>query len=331
MDPLARLDGYQRRRRWLGLPLAVVYKFFDDQGNYLAALITYYGFLSLFPLLLLSTTVLGYVLAGNGELQRAALHSALREFPVIGQQLTSDVHSVHGTVIGLIVGIAVSLYGSLGIAQVTQNAMNTVWAVPRNARPNPIRSRVRSLVVLAVMAVGVLLSSGLSGVTTGTHLGPATFDATLRAGAAVLNAALNAALFLLGFRLLTAPEVGIRCLWPGAALAALVWQGLQEGGAYLVRHELGGATSAYGAFGIVLGLIAWIHLGATVTVLSAELNVVRARRLWPRSLLTPFTDNVRLTPADERAYESYVNAARHKGFERVDVDFDRRERDVGQP
>lgn len=323
---LARLDGYQRRRRWLGLPLAVVYKFFDDQGNYLAALITYYGFLSLFPLLLLSTTVLGYVLAGNSRLQRDALHSALRELPVVGQQLTGNVHSLHGTVLGLLVGITVSLYGSLGIAQVAQNAMNTVWAVPRNARPNPIRARVRSIAILTVMAVGVLLSSGLSGVTTGMHIGPATFDTTLRAVAAVLTAALNAALVIVGFRLLTAREVGIRCLWPGAALAALSWQALQEGGAYLVRHELRGSTSTYGVFGIVLGLIAWIHLGAIITVLSAELNVVWERRLWPRSLLTPFTDNVRLTPADERAYESYVNAARHKGFQRVAVDFDRRER-----
>jgi membrane protein len=78
----------------------------------------------------------------------------------------------------------------------------------------------------------------------------------------------------------------------------------------------------YGIFGVVLGLMAWIYLESLIVVLCAELNVVRHRHLWPRSLLTPFTDNVVLTPADETAYDSYAQAQQHKGFETIEVGFD---------
>ncbi|MGH3916321.1 MAG: hypothetical protein ACRDTC_23370, partial [Pseudonocardiaceae bacterium] len=85
------------------------------------------------------------------------------------------------------------------------------------------------------------------------------------------------------------------------------------------------ATATYGLFGIVLGLLTWIYLAALVVVLCTEINVVRAKKLWPRSLLTPFTDNVQLTDADRRAYTSYVRSERHKGFQRVEVNFDQQD------
>ena len=111
-----KLDGFQRGRRWVGFPLAVVYKFADDQGSYLAALIAYYGFLSLFPLLLLLVTILGFVLQGDAELQEQLLDSALGQFPVIGSQLRDNVHSLTGNGAGLALGIALTLYGCLGVA-----------------------------------------------------------------------------------------------------------------------------------------------------------------------------------------------------------------------
>ena len=75
-------------------------------------------------------------------------------------------------------------------------------------------------------------------------------------------------------------------------------------------------------FGLVLGLITWIYLLSLVIVLAAEVNVVAHRHLWPRALLTPFTDRVQLTTADERAYTAYAESERHKGFEVIDVDFE---------
>ena len=110
-----------------------------------------------------------------------------------------------------------------------------------------------------------------------------------------------------------------RDLRVGAIVAGIGWQIVQILGTYLVAHWLKGSSEAYGVFGLVLGLIAWIYLLAFVMVMAAEVNVVAQRRLWPRSLLTPFTDRVELTSADERAYTAYAESERHKGFENIDV------------
>jgi YihY family inner membrane protein len=322
---VARVDAYQRRHRWAGLPLAVVYKFVDDQGAYLTALITYYGFVSLFPLLLLLVTALGFALQGNPELQQRVLDSALAQFPVLGDQIGANIHSFHGSILALATGVVGSLYGGLGVVQATQNALNKVWGVPRNSRPNPFAARVRSLVLLAVGGAVILVTTLLSAVTASGGVFGA--GAGVRAAAILVAVAVNVVLFTVAFRVLTARRLTIAQVRTGAVTAALVWQIIQWAGTFLLGHMLKGASATYGMFGIVLGLLTWIYLGAATFVLSAEINVVRERRLWPRSLLTPFTDNVELTAGDRRAYTSYAETERHKGFENVDVDFDRRSRD----
>jgi YihY family inner membrane protein len=316
------LDSYQRAHRWLGFPLAVVYKFADDQGTYLAALITYYGFLSLFPLLLLLVTILGFILDGDPHLQAQLLDSALVQFPVIGSQLRENVHSLAGSGTGLAVGIVVTLYGCLGAAGATQNAFNRAWAVPRNRRPNPIGSRLRSLLLLPVLGAGVLVTTALAGLTTGAHAYGAELGILPGLAAIFLAILTNVGLFLLAFRALTAKQVPTRDLRVGAVAAGVGWQVVQILGTYFVTHALRGTREAYGVFGLVLGLIAWIYLLALVTVFAVEISVVAQRRLWPRALLTPFTDRVRLTAADERAYTAYAGSERHKGFEVIDVGFE---------
>jgi membrane protein len=315
---LSRLDRYQRGHSWLGLPLAVLYKLNDDQGIYLASLITYYGFVSLFPLLLIGVSALGFVLHGDPGLRGEILHSAVSDFPIIGAQLTSNIHGYGGSGAALAIGIIGSVYGALGLAQATQNAMNVIWGVPRNKRPNPIKARGRSLFLVLLLGIGVLVTTGLSGL--GTTLG--SFGPGARVGVTILSFAVNCGLFLVAFRLLTARVVSNRDVAPGALIAAVAWQVLQELGTYYVAHELKGSSEVYGTFGYVLGLIAWIYLEALVVMLCAELNVVLRHRLWPRALLTPFTDRVTLTGADRRAYRSYAQAQRFKGFERVDVSFE---------
>jgi YihY family inner membrane protein len=319
---LASLDAFQRRHRVVGFPLAVLYKYADDQGGYLAALITYYGFLSLFPLLLLLVTILGFVLQGDPHLQTKLLNSALAQFPLFGSQLRASVHASAGSGLGLLVGILGTLYGCLGAAQATQNALNRAWAVPRNVRPNPILSRLRSLLLIVVLGVGVLMTTALSALTTGASAYGATVDSALRIAAVLLALVTNIGLFLLAFRVLTASQIPSRHLRLGAIVAGVGWQLVQLLGTYLVGHALKGSREAYGVFGLVLGLIAWIYLLSLVTVLAAEINVVAQRHLWPRALLTPFTDDVQLTSADERTYTAYAESERHKGFQTVDVAFD---------
>ncbi|MFI7585536.1 YihY/virulence factor BrkB family protein [Spongisporangium articulatum] len=310
-----RLDAFQQRHRWLGYPLAVIYKFFDDLGGFLAALITYYGFISIFPLLLLFASVLGFLLQGDAQLQERILDSALRQFPVIGEQL-GDPQGLRGSTTAVVIGGLGSIYGALGVAQAVQNAMNTIWAVPRNRRGNPFVTRGRSVVILLVGGLTVVVTGGLSAFPALNSWGT-----TSRVATTVLATSITTAFFVFLFRFATAHPLSRSDVLPGAFAAALVWQLLQSTGAAYVGGVVRRADATNGVFAIVLGLIAWIYLAAVSMLLCAEANVVHVQRLYPRTLLTPFTDDVDLTDADRRAYTSYANAARTKEFESVDVRF----------
>lgn len=322
MGVLARFDAYQRCHPWTGLPLAVLYKFYDDQGTYLAALLAYYAFVSLFPLLLILVAVLGTLLSNSQALKERVLESALREFPVIGDQIGGSVHSLQGSGVALGLGVAGTLYGALGVAQAAQLALNKIWAVPRHARSDPFRSRLKGLLFLVILAAGLCVSTLLStAVSTASVLGASPVP-WVRAAAVVAAVALNACLLLLSHRVLTHRALHLRQVYGAALGGACAWQVLQWGGSYYVSHVLRGATATYGMFGIVLGLLAWLYLGALVFLLTAEVSAVRVMRLWPRSLLTPFTDRVRLSPGDRRAYRTYAATEVFKGFEKVHVHFD---------
>src|ERR1700678_1965442 len=322
MGMVSRVDAYQQRHRWAGLPLAVLYKFVDDQGTYLAAQITYYGVVALFPLLLLLATFLGYALHDSPHFQRQVLDSALAQFPVVGDQIARNIHSFHGSVPGLVIGIVGCLYGGLGIVQATQNALNRVWGVPRNARPNALRARLRSLLLLAVGGGSVIVTTVLSALGSAADSYGASIGGSVRVAATAAAVALNVTLFMVAFRVLTARPVTIRQIRAGAIAAAVIWQALQLAGTLLLGHKLKGATATYGLFAIVLGLLAWVYLGAVTVVMCAEFNAVRARGMWPRSLLTPFIDNVELTAGDQRAYTSYAKTEGHKSYPNIEVSFD---------
>jgi len=321
MSMVSMADAYQRRHRWAGLPVAVLYKFGDDQGSYLAAQITYYGFVAAFPLLLLLATILGYALHGNPHLQRQVLDSALAQFPVIGGQVTENIRSFHGSTAGLVIGILGCVYGGLGIVQAVQNTLNRVWAVPRDSRPDPVRARLRSLLLLAFGGASVIATTVLSALGAAADAYGASLGGGARAIATAAAIALNVTLFTVAFRVLTARRVAVRQIRAGAVAAAVTWQALQLAGTLLLGQKLKGATATYGLFALVLGLLAWIYLGAVTTVICAEFNAVRAGQLWPRSLLAPFTDNPDLTTADRRAYISYAKTERHKTFENIEVTF----------
>ena len=334
-----RLDTFQRNHRWAGLPLAVIYKFVDDQGTYQAALLTYYGFVSLFPLLLLAVTILGYVLTGNPEAQQAVVNSALRNFPVIGDQIVSNVHSLHGNVTALVIGIVVTVYGALGVTQAAINAMNQLWAVPMAERPGLGPAYGRGALYLLVVAAGLIITTVLSGLTTAVSaVLPAGFvaETAARIVTSLLAIAVNIGLIVTGFRLLTFRHITFRQHLPGAVIAAVAWQLLLLIGTYLVTHELQGTSASYGVFGIVLGLLAWIYLSTLVVLLCAELNTVRVLRLTPRSLLSVAEPaDTAVTAGDRRAFTAYARAQRRKTFQQIDVSFDQhgpepRPRDPGE-
>jgi YihY family inner membrane protein len=309
---LDRLDRFQQRSRWLALPFAVVRKFGDDQAGNLAALLAYYGFFSLFPLLLVLVTVLGFVLAGHGALQQRILDSALGQFPVIGDQIGRDVGSIRGSGAALAIGILGTLWGGLGITQQAQNAMNTVWGIPRSQWPSFWLRLARGLGVLAVLGLGVIGTTVLSGLGAVSGL-PVVGRALPFAGTLLLNLAL----FLFAFKVLTSFHVPWRRLLPGTVLAAVVWSVLQAVGGYYVTHQLKSASQVYGTLALVIGLLSWLYLGGQLFLYAAELNVVLAKRLYPRSLFPP-----PLTESDKRVISDLAGVEALRPEAHVDVDFD---------
>lgn len=326
MSFVGTLDRAQRRFPPVAFPLSVLYKFFDDQGNYLAAIVTYFAFIAIFPLLLLGTSILGFFLQGNPHLQQELLNSALRQFPIIGEKLGTP--SLHGSTGGVIAGGLTALYGALGLGQAIQNTVNTAWSVPRNSRPNVFLLRLRSLVLLITAGSAVLAVSVVSVLANNTDvLGKSVTD---RFGwlISILTIVVIGSVLTVIFRLATARDHPLRSAAPGAFTMAVSWQLLQYLGAFYVQNVLNAASDTNKTFALVLGLIGFIYIASVAGVLSVEVNVVLVRHLWPRALLTPFTDHVDLTEADRRAYASYALMARHKGFETVAVTFHGRDGDT---
>ncbi|MDP9269910.1 MAG: YihY/virulence factor BrkB family protein [Chloroflexota bacterium] len=273
-----RIDGFQQKRPPFAFIFAVVKKFGDDQAGNLAALVAYYGFFSLFPLLMVAVTVLGMFTARNPSLRTTIVNSALRNFPIIGPQISRNVHALNGSGLTLAIAIVLTLWSGLGVIKVFETAMNTVWDVPYRERPNFLWATLRAVVMLAVLGAMTSLSTLVVGVGAGSD------SWWLTSVGILVSLALNVLLFLFAFRILTAADISWSDAAPGAVVGAVAWTTLEAVGGYYVGHQLRSASEVYGTFAIVIGLLAWIYLGAQVTLYAAEINVVRKDHLWPRSL-----------------------------------------------
>ena len=319
-----RVDDFQQRHPVVAFPLAVTYKFFDDQGNYLAAIITYYAFIAIFPLLLIASSVLGLVLRGNPELRQELLTSALRQFPIVGTQLGAP-EGLQGSASAVVIGTLTAIYGVQGLGLAAQNAANVTWAVPRNSRLNPVLSRLRSFVAMILAGLTVLVIATLS--SAASHLSIFGEAHTgLQGLLVVTTVGLNALVVSYLMRLSTSQDERLREVLPGGVTVAVLWQLLQWVGGVYVSRVISRADDLNAVFALVLGLFALIYIASVMAVIGLEVNVVLTRQLYPRALLTPFTDSVDLTEADRRAYADYAKAQRHKGFQRVRVSFNPRER-----
>jgi YihY family inner membrane protein len=317
-----RLDAFQQRHRPAGFLLGVAYKAFDDRAPYLAALVTYYAFVSLFPLLLLFVSIMGFVLQGDPSLRQSIVNSAVGDLPGIGTVLRQNIQGFKGSGLGIALGVLGLLYGGLGAMQASQYAFNHIYAVPRHEQPNPIRSRKRSLGLLLILGTTILLSTGINVLVSNADGVSAQLGGGLTVAGYGADLAINIGLFSASYRVLTAVDLGWRDVMIGSLITAALWQLLQTIGTRFVVHEVQHGSALYGVFGVVLATIGWIYLVALVVMLSAEINVVWRRRLWPRSIRAPFTDQMEPTRADLAAYASYAQEPRFKGWERIDVEFD---------
>jgi len=279
---LRRADRFQRRHGALGFPYAVLEKFGNDQAGSKAALIAYYGLFALFPLLMLFTTILGYVVHGNERLRKELVDSALGSFPIIGPQLQSQVHGLSGSAFAIVTGCLLLLYGALGLGLATQSAMNKIWNIPYVRWPGLLMRYLRGVGILVLLALSTIGATVLTGFATLVSHGSVS-TALLLVG----SLGLNFALIMVAFMVMTAEKLTWRDVVLGAVLATVFWQTLQLMGSWYIGRELQHRTEIYGFFGVVIVLLAWIYLGAQLFLLAAEINIVKRYRLWPRSMMKP--------------------------------------------
>jgi len=264
---------------WLGFPLAVVKRFGEHGASRLAAVVSYYAFFSIFPLMLAFVTILGFVLEGDDELRARLLDTAVAQIPVVGTQIADAAGSLSGSGLALAIGLVGALWAGMGAMVAAQHAFNTVWDVPRFRRPTLPAARARALAGLLVLGFGVVGATAVAALVTTV----AGLPASGRVALLVANLVVNSAVLLLAFRVLTVRRVDWADLVPGAVVGGLAYLVLQQLGTLLVNRFVAGASDTYGVFAVVIGLLTWFHLLAQSTVLAAEVNAVRTLGLSPRS------------------------------------------------
>jgi len=303
-----RLDRFQRRHRGLGFTFAVFKKYGDDEAGQHAALLTYYGFISLFPLLLVLTTVVKVLLRNDGELQRKILENATIYFPIIGDELQRNIHG-GATGLVLVVGTLLTLFGARGIADSFRGAVNHVWQVPRVKRSGFPLGLAKSFTIIIVGGIGLLATPIIAGYTLS-----ASHALFFKAIALLITAGMLFGLFVFLASTALSVKRPIKDLWVGAAVATVGLLILQSVGSYLLAHQLKHLNNLYGTFALVLGLMYWLFLQTQVVVLSIEVDTVRAYKLWPRAI-----NSGRLTEQDRAAYRLYAHRNRFHVEEEIGV------------
>ena len=314
VEPLRKaigaVDRWQRRIPWAGVPYAVMKKFGDDNANLVVVALAWYGFTAIFPLLLVMMTLFGFI--GVQSIGTGIIRT-LHEFPVIGTSFNpSSPGALHGSTLGLVVGLIGLVYGAQGVTQTAQQAMATVWHIPQTQRTGFLPRLGRSLAGLVTIGGAFIVNAFVTSYATG---GTTSYAIRIPVLAGLLI--INAALYFATFTLLTAKPVGPRGLLPGAVLGAVAFTALITVGTGLMTHQLKNASTTYGAFGSVIGIVALLLLLAKLSMYAAELNPVLARRLYPRAL--PLGGEP--TDADRHVLASIAHAEQRRDDEVIGVGF----------
>jgi len=287
---IAWADRLQREHSVLGFPYAVVKKYGDDEGGRQAALITYYGFLSIFPLLLLGVAVLSRVLADNPDLRERLIAAIVPE--ALRSTVEHSLATLPTSAVPFTIGLIGLLFSGTGVVFSAYQTLNNVAAVRYRCRAGFFSRYVRVFVVLVILMLGALAAGTLTVVATALPGQPGV----QRAAAVLGTAVVIFAVLLLGAKLLLARHAPVRALWPGAVLGAVAVTAVLNVGAPLLARLVAKAGPVYGSFATVAGMFALLYLVGQALVYSAEVAAVRYARLWPRAL-----DLNRPTAADTRA------------------------------
>jgi len=301
-----RVDDTQRRSKPVAVAVATCKKFSDDRSTNLASMIAFWGFFSIFPLFIVLVTCLAWFLPAGDK--ASVLGHVAKMLPLLDP---STVSGLSGSWWVFVVGLVTALWSGTGVVRTLQFAFDSVWEVPYHERPGLAMQTVRSLWVLTTIGLGLVLTTLLSGFVassaSGVHLGVIG-----RVGGYLLAAALDVAIFIAAFRLLTERAESIREVLPGALLSGVAFFILQELSAVIVSHYLQNAQSTYGHFATVITILWWFYLQSIITLLGAQLNVVLKEGFYPRSLV-----DAPKTAADHRVLEAYAAQRAYHPEQRV--------------
>ncbi|HET9691034.1 MAG TPA: YihY/virulence factor BrkB family protein [Acidimicrobiales bacterium] len=279
---IERFDQWQQRHRAPAVVWAVNKKYGDDRGGYLAALIAYYGFISIFPLMLAAFSIAAFVLGGHVN-ALSSIYKHLANFPVLGPSVAAlEKGHLSGSILAVVIGLLGLVWGATGLAKTMQHVNDEAWNVPGRERIGFPDTIIVSLEWFAVFGLGVVLSFGLSSFGAAIHwgaIGPIVSN--------VVAFAVDLGFYLVSFKLFTHKEATWRQLLPGAVLGSLSWTVLTGVGIGLLQHDVSHASALYGTFGTTIGLIGFVYLIARISIYGVELNVVLDRHLWPRTVTSP--------------------------------------------
>lgn len=269
----------------LGLPYAVLRKYLDDEGAKLAALMTYYGFLSVFPILLFAVAVLTEILTAHPSLQERLIEELVA--PRLRPDVERALEQLPPTGIPLLIAaIGLLLSGTGGVLAI-YTALNRIWAVPYRERFGIARRYARVLLMLLVVLLGAVTAAGYGVLISAVPRLPVA----PRVGSAAGSFAVVLVVLVLAHKVLTARPLRIRQLWVGNALGAAAVMAVLNLGATRLPTLIARAGPVYGSFATVVGTFTLLYLVSQALVLSAEICAVQALRLAPRSLLrTAHTD-----------------------------------------
>ena len=290
------LNRFQQNHGALAFSYAVIKKYGDDEAGNEGVLLTYYGFLSLFPLLVVALSVAQLTVLHGVHLASRVTSVLNHYFPLFGSQLAHNIHVQHKATIALVVSAVVTLYGARGVAMALQQVTNHVWEVPRQQRSGSWRAIARSLSIIVVGGAGFILAEALS--TAAAGLGQSLL---VRVLAVIISMLIIFAAVIMTINLSLSPKRPLKDLVFGSLLATIGFQIIQSVGGFIVSRELHKLSSLYGSFALVIGIIFWIYLLSRILLYAMEANTVRQFHLWPRSL-----DSHDLTPADKQAMRLYA-------------------------
>lgn len=305
---LGKLDAYQQRHAIIGFPYGVIKKYSDDEAGYEAALITYYGFLSLFPLLVVAMSITQLSLLHNSGLKDKIIRSLNHNFPLVGSQLQNNTHATAKAGVALAISLLITIYGSRGIATAVQHAMNHVWQVPRFKRGG-FKNKLESIAIVLLIGIGFIGSGFLSSLASYHN-----FNSGLKIAAIAASLVLSFVTIISIIKLAVSAKQKIKEFIVGAIAATIGFQIIQALGGILITHELKHFGALYGTFAVILALLFWIYLQARIFLYASEINSVKSLSLWPRSLT-----GERLTEQDQKAYRLYARRERFKEKERVQI------------